>query len=257
MGKINMDPEQKDALLEIGEKQKRKGVVYLSRIPPNMHVEGLRKMLTKRFEIGRIYLQAEHENITRKRKKMGGGRKVRYIEGWIEFIKKHDGKMCAMALNGQLIGGKKRHNMHRDDTWNMKYLSKFAWSNLTEKLVYDQKMREQRLKQVKSQTTKEISFFQEKQDLSRKLSKIEERKVADLARHQAMESEEEDEVSEVEEADEKSGDEDSDEDGLAAITKNVKNKRKRAKNLEKILKYNQRKRREFTQRTPIDVDEGV
>jgi len=72
-----------------------------------------------------------------------------------------------------------------------------------------------------------------------------------------MESEEKDEVSEAEEADEKSGDEDSDEDGLAAITKNVKNKQKRAKNLEKILKYNQRKRREFTQRTPIDVDEGV
>lgn len=118
-------------------------------------------------------------------------------------------------------------------------------------------MREQRLKQVKSKTTKEISFFQEKQDLARKLGKIEERKVADIARHQAMESE--DEASEEVEAavSEQEGSGDSDEDGLAAITKEVKNKQKRAKNLEKILKYNQRKRREFTQRAPIGEDEGV
>ena len=146
--------------------------------------------------------------------------------------------------------------MHRDDTWNMRYLSKFQWSNLTEKLAYDQKMREQRLKQVKSKTTKEISFFQEKQDLARKLGKIEERKVADIARHQAMESS--DEAAEVEgEESQQEGSGDSDEDGLAAITKEVKNKQKRTKNLEKILKYNQRKRREFTQRAPIGEDEGV
>jgi ESF2/ABP1 family protein len=151
---------------------------------------------------------------------MGGGRKVRYIEGWIEFMKKSEAKMCAIALNGTLMGGKKRHNLHRDDTWNMRYLSKFAWSNLTEKLAYDQKMRENRLKQVKSKTSKEISFFQEKQDLARKLGKIEERKVADIARHKDMESESEAEEAEPEEVVE-SGDED--DDDLAAIAKRAKN----------------------------------
>ena len=42
-----------------------------------------------------------------------------------------------MALNGQQIGGKKRHNLFFDDIWVIKYLPKFKWHNLTEKLAYD------------------------------------------------------------------------------------------------------------------------
>ena len=90
-----------------------------------MHPLALRRMLEKRFEIGRIYMEPEPENITRTRKKKGGNSKIKYLEGWIEFDKKKEAKMCALALNNQLIGGKKRHNMYRDDTWNLKYLSKF------------------------------------------------------------------------------------------------------------------------------------
>ena len=82
-------------------------------------------------------MEPEQENITRTRKKKGGNSKVKYLEGWIEFDKKSEAKMCALALNNQLIGGKKRHNLYRDDTWNLKYLSKFQWNNLTEKLAYD------------------------------------------------------------------------------------------------------------------------
>ena len=124
-------PSKKDA------NTKGRGVVYISRIPGYMNSDYLRKLLTKRFEICRIYLQAEHENITRQRKKSGGNRKVRYIEGWIEFELKKDAKMAAMALNNSLIGGKKRHNQFRDDTWNLKYLKGFKWYHLTEKLAYD------------------------------------------------------------------------------------------------------------------------
>ena len=124
-------------MLELGKKQKRKGVVYMSKLPPYMNPLSLRRMLEKRFELGRIYLEAEHANITRTRKKTGGNHKVKYVEGWIEFERKRDAKMCALALNSQLIGGKKRHNMYRDDTWNLRYLPKFQWSNLTEKLAYD------------------------------------------------------------------------------------------------------------------------
>ena len=121
----------------MGKKQRAKGVIYMSTIPPYMHPLALRRMLEKRFEIGRIYMEPEPENITRTRKKKGGNSKVKYLEGWIEFDKKSEAKMCALALNNQLIGGKKRHNLYRDDTWNLKYLSKFQWNNLTEKLAYD------------------------------------------------------------------------------------------------------------------------
>lgn len=113
----------------------------MSRIPPYMNADYLRKLLTKRFKIGRIYLEAEPEYVTNTRKKMGGNRKTSYIEGWIEFDRKKDAKIAALALNGQLFGGKKRHNDYHDDIWCIKYLAGFKWFHLTEKLAYDQKMR--------------------------------------------------------------------------------------------------------------------
>jgi ESF2/ABP1 family protein len=106
-----------EELIEIGAKQRRKGVCYMSKVPPYMNPDSLRRLLAKKFEIGRIFLQPEAENITRTRKKMGGNNKLKYVEGWIEFDKKKEAKMAAMVLNNQLMGGKKRHNMFHDDTW--------------------------------------------------------------------------------------------------------------------------------------------
>ena len=62
-------------------------------------------------------------------------------------------------MNEQLIGGKKSNNRFHDDIWNMRYLKGFKWSNLTEKLNYDQKMRQQRLKTDMHSKTKELNFF--------------------------------------------------------------------------------------------------
>ena len=99
-------------------------------------------MLSKRFEVERVYLEKEHEAVTRARQKSKGGRKrVHYKEGWVEFACKKDAKMAALALNNQLVGGKKRKNAFHDDRWTIRYLSGFKWHHLTEKLVYDQKMR--------------------------------------------------------------------------------------------------------------------
>jgi len=49
-------------------------------------------------------------------------------------------------LNNTQVGGKKRNNLFYDDIWIIKYLKHFKWSHLTEKLTYDQKVREMRLK---------------------------------------------------------------------------------------------------------------
>lgn len=147
---IDMIPESKS---------EKMGVCYISRVPPYMNADYMRKEFSKRFKIGRIYLEAEPEHVTRTRKKMGGNRKTNYIEGWIEFERKKDAKLAALALNGQLIGGKKRHNNYHDDTWCLKYLSGFKWHHLTEKLAYDQKMRQIRLKSDMRRADKEIQFY--------------------------------------------------------------------------------------------------
>ena len=44
-----------------------------------------------------------------------------------------------------MIGGKKGSFFY-DDIWNIKYLPKFKWENLTEKLEYDKKVREEKVR---------------------------------------------------------------------------------------------------------------
>lgn len=90
----------------------------------------------------------------------------------MEFSDKKEAKMCAIALNGTMIGGKKRHNMYHDDIWTMRYLPKFKWQNLTEKLAYDQRVREQRLKAETNRARKEVDFYMEKVDLKKRLDKM-------------------------------------------------------------------------------------
>lgn len=97
-----------------------RGVVYLSRVPPLMDSDIIRKMWSTRFEIERIFLEKEPEGAKKLRDRIRGSKsKTRFVEGWIEFAKKKEAKLAALALNNQLIGGKKRHNKFRDDRWNV------------------------------------------------------------------------------------------------------------------------------------------
>ena len=52
---------------------------------------------------------------------------------WVEFAKKGVAKRVAEMLNGQPMGGPKRSAYHYD-LWNLKYLHKFKWDNLTEEI---------------------------------------------------------------------------------------------------------------------------
>ncbi len=67
------------------------------------------------------------------RKKYGGNKKKNFTEGWVEFLDKRVAKGVARALNSTPIGGVKR-NYYHDDLWNIKYLPKFRWTHLTEKI---------------------------------------------------------------------------------------------------------------------------
>ena len=92
--------------------------------------------------------------------------------------------MCAIALNGTQIGGKKRHNLYHDDIWSVKYLAKFKWHNLTEKLSYDQKVREHRLRAETNYARKQVGFYMERVDLKKRLDKMEEKKLKKLGKTQ-------------------------------------------------------------------------
>ena len=143
-----------------------------------MNPSTLRKLMESKFDgVERIYMEAEKEHQRKNRVKSGGNRKMKYTEGWVEFDEKSTAKRCALLLNAKQIGGKKMKNMYYDDLWTIKYLSKFKWSHLTEKLQYDQKMREVRLKKETHQAKKDMQFYEEKRTLSKRLNKMEEKRI--------------------------------------------------------------------------------
>ncbi|KAL3231380.1 Pre-rRNA-processing protein ESF2 [Nakaseomyces bracarensis] len=136
------------------KKSKHKtGVIYLSRIPPYMKPAKMRQILSKFGEIDRLFLKRENDIKYKQRTKGGGNKKVMYEEGWAEFIRKRDAKLCAETLNGNIIGGKKGSFYH-DDILNVKYLPGFKWADLTEQIARENDIRQAKLELEISQSNK-------------------------------------------------------------------------------------------------------
>ena len=62
------------------------------------------------------------------------------------------------------------------DLWNLKYLNKFQWSHLTEKVAYERRVREQKLRVEMMQARRENAACVQMVETGKKLDKIEERK---------------------------------------------------------------------------------
>lgn len=149
--------------------------LYLSRVPPFMKPEKVKHLLGQYGDIHRIYLVPEDKTSHKKRVAAGGNRKPSYTEGWIEFEDKKVAKQVAAALNTRQIGGRKRDYYH-DDIWNLKYLKGFKWDHLTEKIAYENRIRDQKLRLEIAQAKKENEAYLDKVEQSKKLDKMEERK---------------------------------------------------------------------------------
>jgi ESF2/ABP1 family protein len=151
------------------EKVRRTGIIYLSHIPEGMNVNVLREKLSK-YSPKRIYLVPD----TKSRK---GDKRQNYIEGWVEFEDKMFAKLCEYEINGQMIGGKKRNNNLREEIWTIKYLHKFKWHHLMEKINHNKKMREQKMKAEIAQTRRETNFIIDKYEQSKVISELKRKRV--------------------------------------------------------------------------------
>ncbi|XP_002526047.2 pre-rRNA-processing protein ESF2 isoform X1 [Ricinus communis] len=170
--------KKKKRLLKEAAQADRRGVCYLSRIPPHMDHVKLRHILCRYGEIQRIYLAPEvnkHRVQYRvQRRKADGLEDLGFSEGWVEFTNKSIAKRVANMLNGEQMGGRKRSQFYYD-LWNIKYLSKFKWDDLTEEIAYKSAIREQKLALELSAAKRERDFYLSKVEKSRALSSIEER----------------------------------------------------------------------------------
>ena len=138
----------------------RRGVVYMSRVPPFMKPNKARSLLESYGEITRIYLAEEDAAMRKRRKEKGGNASKQFSEAWVEFADKKVAKQVAESLNNTPIGGRKSDFYH-DDIWNLKYLKKFKWEFLTEKISYERRVREQKVNAAMMQAKRENAEFVE------------------------------------------------------------------------------------------------
>ncbi|CAB4255442.1 similar to Saccharomyces cerevisiae YNR054C ESF2 Essential nucleolar protein involved in pre- 18S rRNA processing [Maudiozyma barnettii] len=147
------------------------GVIYLSSIPPYMKPARMRHILSRFGEVDRLFLKRETDDKHKRRVKGGGNKKTMYEEGWAEFVRKRDAKLCAITLNGNIIGGKKGTFYH-DDILNVKYLPGFKWADLTEQIARENDVRQAKLEIEISQANKLNADFIKNVEQSKMIANI-------------------------------------------------------------------------------------
>ncbi|XP_024543167.1 pre-rRNA-processing protein ESF2 [Selaginella moellendorffii] len=159
----------------VEEKEEKKGVCYLSRIPPHLKPLKLRHLLSQYGDVLRVYLVPEDPAARKRRKRAGGNTGKNFTEGWVEFSKKSDAKHVAKLLNGEPMGGKRR-SAYYYDLWNIKYLRKFKWNHLTEEIAYRKAVHDQKLAAEISAAKRERDFYLARVDQSKTIKAIQEKK---------------------------------------------------------------------------------
>eukprot|EP00891_Asterochloris_glomerata_P006664 jgi/Astpho2/6664/Aster-05021 len=134
----------------------------------------LRHLLGQYGELDRVYCAPEDPSVRKARKRNGGNTGKSFTEGWVEFEDKKVAKRVVAMLNGNAIGGKRRSAYHYD-LWNLKYLPKFKWDQLTEEIAYQNAVREQKLATEISAAKRERDFYLSRVDKSRALMAMQER----------------------------------------------------------------------------------
>lgn len=93
-----------------------------------------------------------------------------FTEGWVEFQSKRIAKQVALHLNNSRIGERKKSKFY-DYLWNIKYLHRFKWVHLNERLAYECAVHQQSLRGEIAQAKREANFFSHNVEKSEKLRK--------------------------------------------------------------------------------------
>jgi len=81
-----------------------------------------------------------------------------FTEGWVEFSNKHVARNVATTLNNTQVGGKRRSPWY-SELWNIKYLPRFTWGLLNERLAYERAIHKSRLRTEVAIVKRETEHF--------------------------------------------------------------------------------------------------
>mmetsp|Transcript_13697 Transcript_13697/g.27996 ORF Transcript_13697/g.27996 Transcript_13697/m.27996 type:complete len:241 (+) Transcript_13697:80-802(+) len=165
--------ERLDEAVSYAEKLSKRGVIYISRVPPKMTVSKVKTLLSQLGEVTRLYLEEEDKSVRKRRKRAGGSSSKRYVCGWVEFPSRSLASNIADSIHQTPL---ERKGPHCDDLWSVKYLKGFKWEMLTEKVAYERRVREQKLKVEMVNAKREIREFKEKVEEGGKFEMMVEKK---------------------------------------------------------------------------------
>ncbi|KAK5873234.1 hypothetical protein PBY51_018297 [Eleginops maclovinus] len=157
------------------------GIIYLGHIPPRLRPKHLRNLLSAYGEVGRIFLQPEDGQVRSKKRRgscRGGSRRCDFTEGWVEFRDKRRAKVVAASLHNTPMGTRKRQRFS-SDLWSIKYLHRFQWTHLSERLAFEQTVQQQRLRTEVSQAKRETNFYLNNVDRSAHLDNVRKKRQRD------------------------------------------------------------------------------
>ena len=129
----------------------------------------------------RVYLAPEDTAVRARRLKGGGNTKRSFTEGWVEFADKRRAKRIASSLNNTPMGGGHR-SFYAHDLWNIKYLHKFKWHHLTEKIAADNRTRNKAAMRAEiARAKKESTFYLKRVRQAKAIDAMEARKARKAA----------------------------------------------------------------------------
>ncbi|KAM7405375.1 hypothetical protein PAMP_012642 [Pampus punctatissimus] len=169
--------QKRGSVTSCSDKKCVPGIIYLGHIPPKLRPKHLRNLLSVYGEIGRIFLQPEDGEVRRKKRK-SGLRRCDFTEGWVEFRDKRVAKRVAASLHNTTMATRKRQAF-TSDLWCIKYLHRFQWTHLSERLAYEQTVMQQRLRTEVSQAKRETNFYLNNVDKSAHLDKLRKKRQRD------------------------------------------------------------------------------
>jgi len=159
------------------EKLKKRGVVFIARVPPHMKPNKVQALFEVYGHVTRLFLQEEDAGSAKRRKAAGGNGSRQFREGWVEFEDKKLARRVAESLNNTPMGGKKSSFYH-DDLWNLKYLKGFKWDNLTEMQACVKRASESKLQAAMLQAKRQNAEFAELVEKNQVHKHIQDRKRA-------------------------------------------------------------------------------
>lgn len=158
---VEVDEDVEETTTPIETKPpKKRGVVYISRLPTGMKPSQLKQQMMQYGKVERMWCVP----IDKTGKKATGRMPM---EAWVEFKTRKRARRIADALNCSPIG----HGRFKDELWNIKYLKGFTWQDLMNQQLHHKKMRDQRLRQRVEHAKRAVTFYlnqKEKQDSEEK-----------------------------------------------------------------------------------------